>query len=237
MEQIKKTVGKVANQVSLQESKPPSLKRKLVCIACGKVFESDILGEYEIRVKGRDYCKYCSPRCQRIYKINNLMAEAGIPPKFPPFENDVSRFFPLKKGVYIHGKVGVGKTVLACNIARELIIDEGVRVKFVSFPKFIVTLQTSYRREQDDPQGLLDSVCQVPVLILDDIGAEKMTPFVKQSCYYLLNEREQWERRTIITSNFTLDELNEHIDARVSSRIAGMCVVVELKGKDRRVKP
>ena len=73
-------------------------------------------------------------------------------------------------------------------------------------------------------------------MIIDDIGAEKLTEFVRQTFYYIINEREQWLKKTIITSNYSLDELDEYIDGRISSRIAGMCEIVELGGKDRRVK-
>ena len=62
-----------------------------------------------------------------------------------------------------------------------------------------------------------------------------MTDFVRQTTYALINEREMEMRPTFITSNFALQRLNEHIDERVASRIAGMCEVIELKGKDRRI--
>jgi len=41
---------------------------------------------------------------------------------------------------------------------------------------------------------------------------------------------------TIITSNFGLNEIDEMIDSRISSRISGMCEVLQIKGKDRRLK-
>ena len=73
-------------------------------------------------------------------------------------------------------------------------------------------------------------------LAIDDIGAEKLTEFVRQITYYILNEREQRELPTLITSNFSLMEIDEMIDSRISSRIAGMCEVIKLSGKDRRLK-
>ena len=64
-----------------------------------------------------------------------------------------------------------------------------------------------------------------------------MTDFVKQIIYFIINEREQRCLTTIITSNFSLAQLDEHIDSRISSRIAGMCKVIQLSGRDRRLKP
>lgn len=226
------------NQVNSTTSPKPLLK----CKECDKGFENK-LDEYVIRVLGHQPPLYCSPECEekalkseRRKNIDNLMLKVGIPPKFPPIKTDVSDYLPLKSGLYIHGKVGTGKTVLACNVAREVIIEEGAVIEFISFPKFIITLQTCYRREEEDPRELLDWAADARVLIIDDMGAEKITPFVRQAIYYIINEREQWQRRTIITSNFTLAELDDYIDSRVSSRIAGMCKLIELKGRDRRIE-
>jgi len=73
------------------------------------------------------------------------------------------------------------------------------------------------------------------VLFLDDLGAEKMTDFVRQSLYAIINYREQHELPTIITSNYNLSNISGKIDDRIASRIAGMCEVIEIKGNDRRL--
>jgi DNA replication protein DnaC len=73
------------------------------------------------------------------------------------------------------------------------------------------------------------------LIVLDDFGAEKMTDFVRQVSYLIINYREQNKLQTIITSNFTLDEIDMYIDRRISSRIAGMCEVVRMSG-DKRLK-
>lgn len=72
-------------------------------------------------------------------------------------------------------------------------------------------------------------------LCIDDIGAEKMTAFVQQITYYIINYREQEMLHTLITSNFGLQQIDEQIDTRISSRLGGMCKVVKLTGKDRRL--
>jgi len=52
----------------------------------------------------------------------------------------------------------------------------------------------------------------------------------------IINYREQNKLQTIITSNFTLDEIDKYIDRRISSRIAGMCEIIRMSG-DKRLKP
>ena len=72
-------------------------------------------------------------------------------------------------------------------------------------------------------------------LILDDMGAEKTSEWSIQTLYSIIDRRYRDEKQTLITSNLTLDEIAEKVGDRIASRIAGMCKVVEIKGKDRRI--
>lgn len=78
------------------------------------------------------------------------------------------------------------------------------------------------------------------LVIIDDFGAQKMTPYVAQVTYAIINERDMNERHTIFTSNFSLPDIDKMVDGRVSSRIIGMCNmganVMEFKGKDKRIR-
>lgn len=165
------------------------------------------------------------------------MAKSGIPPKFHNIITDIKidDYILSNRGLYLWGKSGTGKTVMACSIARRLIIL-GADVKFISSPKFIIDIQCAFRKDGEHVDDILSQNAHKSILIIDDIGAEKLTDFVKQIFYYIINEREQYIKKTIITSNFSLDELDRHIDSRISSRIAGMCDILELKGADRRIK-
>ena len=90
---------------------------------------------------------------------------------------------------------------------------------------------------EESAYDFLDKNAHYPgYLIIDDIGAEKLTDFVRQTTYYLINEREMNELPLIITSNYGLEQLAEQIDDRIASRIAGMCEIVKFKGEDKRIK-
>jgi hypothetical protein len=73
-------------------------------------------------------------------------------------------------------------------------------------------------------------------LILDDIGTEKPSEWAQQNIFLIIDRRYETLRQTIFTSNLSLDELSERLGDRITSRIAEMCKVIELKGKDRRIK-
>ena len=140
------------------------------------------------------------------------------------------------KSYFLTGGAGTGKTFLACLIGKDLIL-KGKNAQYLSFPAFVIRLQSSFRENEESAYGLLSKYAKEPeILIVDDLGAEGLTPFVQRAIYYIINEREQWDKQVIITSNFSLTEIDEQIDPRISSRIKGICEIVKFMGKDRRLK-
>jgi DNA replication protein DnaC len=74
---------------------------------------------------------------------------------------------------------------------------------------------------------------RMPYMVLDDLGAEKMTDWSVSSLYVVLSGRYNANRPTIVTSNLTLAQIAEW-EPRIASRLGGMCVV-QLDGKDKRL--
>lgn len=205
----------------------------------------------------------CSEECKEkmrqeilLKKIPRLLRDAGIPIKYREIKSDkiklLAEIVDNKKSIYAWGSAGTGKTVFACSVVRGMFWKYGEMghanshffnddknwisdIWFISSPEFVMELQDLYRKEGESAWDYLQKISRKTVLILDDLGAEKMTDFVRQALYYLINEREQWQLQTIITSNYSLSQLDEYIDSRISSRIAGMCKVVEFSGRDRRL--
>ena len=139
------------------------------------------------------------------------------------------------KNLFITGKSGVGKTVLAAGIAKEC-IKKHLPFRWISYPAFIMELQNLYRDDKESPFDTAQEIANTyGVLVIDDLGANKATEWVRQITYYIVNEREQRMLPVIITSNFSLEEIAEQIDSRISSRIAGMCKLIKLSGKDKRL--
>lgn len=73
------------------------------------------------------------------------------------------------------------------------------------------------------------------ILCLDDLGAEKMSDFKRESLYYLIDERYKNNLSIIITSNFTIQQLDE-LEPRIASRLQEMGKILYFRGQDYRLK-
>jgi len=142
---------------------------------------------------------------------------------------------PVYGSYYIHGDVGVGKTVLAAQMlveAREHFYFDSIpgRAMFISVPEFFNRLKATYNSTEFNEQDILNEYSSVQFLVLDDLGAERSTDWVMSMLYLLINRRYEDMLTTVITSNYTLDELTDKLgDARIPSRISRMCEVIAPK--------
>lgn len=138
------------------------------------------------------------------------------------------------KNLYLFGQSGVGKTHAAVSLLRsniEQTLEPGY-IKIV--PELMIELRQAVARHQDDK--VLDRLSGAGSLVLDDLGAEKITDYVLDRLYILIDRWARNEKkRLIITSNLSPGEIAEKTDRRLASRIVGMCRVIEVTGDDWRL--
>ena len=212
---LKNTLNRILENT--QVSQKSQSKAKTNCKICQKEFEYDSFvqtdkwGETleEIPSCCSDKCKDEMRQKILLEKIPRLLRNADVPIKYQDIKTDkinlLSNIVENKNSLYAWGNAGTGKTVFACSVIREMLWKYGEIVggydsfqqplsgiSFISSPKFIMELQDSYKKEGESAWDFLANVTRQKVLILDDLGAEKMTDFVRQALYYLINEREQW---------------------------------------------
>jgi len=202
-----------------------TIPKNRLCCLCGS-------GEDVQPQGGLFKCKPCRD------KLINDKIQKIIPPQFLNLQSEhpkLQQYINDPKSLFLWGKSGTGKTTFACNLAREY-LKAGLHVVFISYPKFIMQLQGGFDSQTSPYEVAKDIAGFKGVLFIDDIGAEKLTPFVQQITYYLINEREQYLLTTVITSNFSLQQIAEQVDVRIASRISGMCDILQFTGKDMRVK-
>jgi primosomal protein DnaI len=152
-----------------------------------------------------------------------------------------------KKGMFLYGSMGSGKTYAMCAIANEL-AKRGISCAVVYFPELIAEIKASFNKETDGGGDTVEKLKNVPILMLDDIGSESVTSWMRDEVLgRILNHRMNHELPTFFTSNFNFEQLQSHYEqtnrneyepvkaARILERIKAMAVPVELVGKNYRV--
>ena len=154
-------------------------------------------------------------------------------------------------GLLFMGSQGVGKTHLAVGILKRLIREKSVVGLFRAFPELLKDIQNSWNPvSQASELSLLAPVLDAEVLVLDELGAQTPTSWVRDTLAYILNHRYNENRVTLLTTNY-FDEpkgtpgrrlsadtysLVDRIGPPLRSRLFEMCKTQEMKGDDFREK-
>ena len=145
---------------------------------------------------------------------------------------------PGEKGLLIQGGVGRGKTYSACAILIEL---AGTRtIRFTSMGDFLLSIKSTFSTRETE-QSVIERFTNVGVLVLDDLGQERLTSWSLPILFALIDARHRGSRPTILTSQFSgqalLDRFivgdNVETAKALASRI-GQYQRVVLEGRDLR---
>ena len=137
---------------------------------------------------------------------------------------------------------GTGKTAWACKIMsyyfRKIAFKSGLENEglYIFLPTFLEDLRSFYDNPDPDFAEEIQMVKSCKLLIIDDIGAEKPSEWVRERLLSFINARVSNGLSTIYTSNLSLEELDNKMGQRVSSRIKGSTKEIQLSGSDRRDK-
>jgi DNA replication protein DnaC len=133
------------------------------------------------------------------------------------------------------GGLGTGKSSHCYAAVRECLFGRARQRQtltwhLTSYAKFNAAMRPT---SDDGHLTAFANAERVELLVLDDLGAGISTDWTADTLYRLVDERWARHRATIVTSNFTPEQLEQKIDPRVVSRLASGRVV-RLKGRDRR---
>lgn len=134
------------------------------------------------------------------------------------------------------GTVGTGKSFLSCCIAHDL-IESGHSVIYYSATDLFNTISANtFHKDEDQSDGISNrDLYECDLLIIDDLGTEIGGQFVNSSLFTCLNERYLRHKAVIISTNLSLEELQNRYSDRVFSRLLGNFDRIMLTGADRRV--
>lgn len=138
------------------------------------------------------------------------------------------------RGILLYGNVGSGKSFAAACVANA-VLDMGYTAHMTSFSRIINTLW-GYNGSR---QEYIDRLVSYDLLIIDDLSAERDTPYANEIITSTIDARDISGKPLIITTNLSDSELfgnsPELRKHRVYSRIAEMCIPVKYVGDDRRI--
>lgn len=146
------------------------------------------------------------------------------------------------KGIYLSGNFGSGKTYLLAALFNEL-AKQKIKSAIIYFPEFLRSLKASFETDYEDQ---MIAIKKVPLLLIDDIGAENLTAWGRDEILgTILQYRMQEHLATFFTSNLNLKQLEEHLSIagatvdkvkarRIIERIKQLANDIEMVGKNRR---
>lgn len=178
-------------------------------------------------------CSVCEEQEQKERNIRELLSIANIPKRYEEVDpsDRYMKSIQNEKGVLFIGGVGTGKTYELVALMKHL-ISEGKRVKFRTFGEICRQIRDAVGENQYN--DLYDSYLKSEVFVIDDLGVENSTPFIKEFIYNLINDIYNNKKILLMTTNLTGAELLGNYTQRVVSRLNEMCDVEKLDGNDRR---
>ena len=138
------------------------------------------------------------------------------------------------QGIYLCGGVGTGKTHLAVAVLNELVRRKRVPSLFVTVPELLDNLRETYNKPGRNLDEWMDAVQNADFLLLDDLGSERTTEWVRERIFVIVNHRYREALPTVFTSNVGPKDLAAQLGERTASRIIAMCDWIALEGQDYR---
>ena len=212
---------------------------------------------------GGEFASIC--RCQQRNQLLARGEKANIPVKFlgaelewgyqpdPKNRTQVKAKRIIKKfiedypavegGLLLQGSIGLGKTSLLCAIGFELIKRRNIDVYYIDWNDLVREMRSGEDHSTRDFSAINQIITRligVELLLFDELGASRVSPWVYDNIYYIFNKRYNNKKITVCATNFYdnpgdgRESLSLRIGDRIRSRLYEMTRVVEMGGMDFR---
>lgn len=173
---------------------------------------------------------------QEARDLENRTHYSGIPERYKGVPIDLT-YLPdidAKKGLYIVGAQGSGKTFKACATLRGWMTRNQGRGLFVTSVRLLTEITATYSNSSTVLE-VVDRYGRCPLLVIDDLGKEAPTEHSLEMLWYVINTRYEWNVPTIITSQYPLADLAARMSEKGNVETASS-IVSRIRETSREVK-
>jgi len=124
---------------------------------------------------------------------------------------------PPSLGMMLSGNPGAGKTHLAASMVRAL-TELGMRCVFIDIPEFLASIRSTF--DGGTAVVTVEQAILAPLLVMDDLGAERETPWAVETLYVIINKRLSENRPMIFTTNLLFADIADRAEGKVSTAIS-----------------
>lgn len=175
--------------------------------------------------------------CTKCLSVDERMTMMGVGPRFVGATLDALEVTDHNRGVIRsaiewsgqsvvlasrtqHGDSpwGTGKTHIGCALLRS-VVERGGMVRFVSVVDMLDGMKAAMDVAGASPQAVTQTLVREPLLMLDDLGAERGTPWAVETIRALLDARYRAQRSTIVTTNLGMAEIADVYGGALASRL------------------
>ena len=242
-------------------------KIDVICRECGKTFQATNLGPATAQVCG-ECAQEAEERQKELERLAQEYAEeqryldlirlANIPPrwkgvtfetldpKIQPVAQKIAREYAVNFSrespslVFYSPGNGTGKTTLVACITNHVLHELRVPVMFAKARDIMLELRKTFSDRYETEAQILDKISYVDLLVLDDVGVDSPSKWIKSTYWTLMDRRFDWELPVVVTTNKPFEGrgeiLADCIGEGAASRLLGLCGgdVIEMTGKDLR---
>jgi len=183
-----------------------------------KINEARAMIEEQVKLKTRDFGPEeppvwrSIPRAYRACRFDTYQGNEKL-------VQGIMKLAETGCDIVLRGETGCGKTHLAVAL-----IQHAGHGYFTTVPELLLRIRSTFNEGllRETEADVIDDICRHDLLVLDDLGAEKTTEYAITTLYIIIDRRIRDAKRTIITTNLSLKEIEEKLDARIASRLSGM---------------